>query len=340
MILDSSLRLEAVLAGAITTSQPEVHVDYRDYNQQGEITRPAPSRIALNSTTDVIILAAPNAPFIREPSFVSIYNKDTVTVTVTVKSDDSTNERIVAKATLLTLEVLMYEKGNGWYVLTAAGGFKQGGVSVVGSSTDNAVVRWDGATGTAIQNSLAIVDDSGNVTGVLALTAAGLTVNGQAIIGAGTSNPLKLVGLDAVGDCYLTFFESGGSTRKAYLGFGNSGDDTFFLTNEETASIVLSTGGSTVVTLSSGATALTGTLDATGAATALSGTSIPAGGTAGSGYKFSSTTNFGVFFGSGAPTLSAAKGSLYLRSDGSGTNDRAYINTNGTTTWTAVVTVA
>ena len=69
-------------------------------------------------------------------------------------------------------------------------------------------------------------------------------------------------------------------------------------------------------------------------------TAIPAGGTAGSGYKFSSASNFGVFFGSGAPTLSAAKGSLYLRSDGSGVNDRMYVNTNGSTTWTAVVTVA
>jgi hypothetical protein len=31
---------------------------------------------------------------------------------------------------------------------------------------------------------------------------------------------------------------------------------------------------------------------------------------------------------------------LYLRSDGSGTTDRAYINTNGSTTWTALTTVA
>lgn len=69
-------------------------------------------------------------------------------------------------------------------------------------------------------------------------------------------------------------------------------------------------------------------------------TAVPAGGTTGAGFLLSSTNNFGVFFGSGAPTLSAAKGSLYLRSDGSGTNDRIYVNTNGSTTWTAVVTVA
>lgn len=69
-------------------------------------------------------------------------------------------------------------------------------------------------------------------------------------------------------------------------------------------------------------------------------TAIPAGGTAGAGLRVSSTSNFGVFFGSGAPSLAAAKGSLYLRSDGSATNNRMYVNTDGSTTWTAVTTAA
>jgi hypothetical protein len=71
-----------------------------------------------------------------------------------------------------------------------------------------------------------------------------------------------------------------------------------------------------------------------------SNVAIAAGGTSGKGFAFSSTANFGVFFGSGAPTISAAKGSLYLRSDGSSTTTRAYINTDGGTTWTAITTVA
>ena len=79
---------------------------------------------------------------------------------------------------------------------------------------------------------------------------------------------------------------------------------------------------------------------AAGSISARVNTAIPAGGTAGAGFKLSSTADFGVFFGSGAPTLSAAKGSLYLRSDGSGTNNRMYVNTNGATTWTAVITAA
>lgn len=83
-----------------------------------------------------------------------------------------------------------------------------------------------------------------------------------------------------------------------------------------------------------------GVISALNAMQLASATAVPAGGTTGLGLKMSSTSNLGVFFGSGAPTLSAAKGSLYLRTDGSATNNRSYINTDGSTTWTAVITAA
>lgn len=83
-----------------------------------------------------------------------------------------------------------------------------------------------------------------------------------------------------------------------------------------------------------------GNLKTNGQVIALSATALPAGGAVGAGYLFSTVSNFGVFFGSGAPTLSAAKGSLYLRSDGTTTNDRMYVNTNGSTSWTAVITAS
>ena len=88
------------------------------------------------------------------------------------------------------------------------------------------------------------------------------------------------------------------------------------------------------------------TLSTAGAFSALasirahSATAVPAGGTAGVGLLMSSTANLGVFFGSGVPTLAAARGSLYLRTDGSSTSTRAYINTDGGTTWTAITTAA
>jgi hypothetical protein len=84
---------------------------------------------------------------------------------------------------------------------------------------------------------------------------------------------------------------------------------------------------------------MSGTLPVTGAVRVHSDTAIPAGGTAGAGLLVSSATNFGIFFGSGAPTLAAGTGSFYLRSNGSGKNNRIYVNTGGTG-WTAIVTVA
>jgi len=73
---------------------------------------------------------------------------------------------------------------------------------------------------------------------------------------------------------------------------------------------------------------------------AAANTAPAAGGTAGKGLLVSSTANFGIFFGSGAPTISAAKGSLYLRTDGLSTSTRLYVNTDGGTTWTNVTTAA
>lgn len=73
------------------------------------------------------------------------------------------------------------------------------------------------------------------------------------------------------------------------------------------------------------------TATASSGITAYNATAVPAGGTTGSGFKFSSTSNLGVFFGSGAPSLSAAQGSLYVRTDGV-----PYYNNNGTTGWTSL----
>lgn len=47
-----------------------------------------------------------------------------------------------------------------------------------------------------------------------------------------------------------------------------------------------------------------------------------------------------VTSGTGVPSASLPKGSLYMRKDGSGVNDRAYIATDAVGTWTAIVTVA
>jgi hypothetical protein len=47
-----------------------------------------------------------------------------------------------------------------------------------------------------------------------------------------------------------------------------------------------------------------------------------------------------ICFGSGVPTLKAPQGSIYLRTDGSSTSTRLYVNTDSSTTWTNVTTAA
>ena len=125
MILDPNLKLEAVLGGAVSANQPAVHTDYVEWSISGEPSMPVPFRVALNSANDVTILAAPSGPSkVREPIRISIYNRDTANVTVTVKTDDGTTEHIVAQTILATLETLHFEKGRGWYATTTAGAIK------------------------------------------------------------------------------------------------------------------------------------------------------------------------------------------------------------------------
>jgi hypothetical protein len=101
---------------------------------------------------------------------------------------------------------------------------------------------------------------------------------------------------------------------------------------------VNSTTGAVTTTATIGPAMVVDSVAATGNITADSGTAPVAGGAA--AFLATSTADLGIFVGSGAPTVSAAKGSLYLRTDGSTTTSRAYINTDGATTWTAITTVA
>lgn len=91
-----------------------------------------------------------------------------------------------------------------------------------------------------------------------------------------------------------------------------------------------------------GAETTTGTFGATvstpGTVTADSDSAVVAGGAA--AFLATSTSGLGIYVGSGAPTVSAAQGSLYIRTDGSSTSTRLYVNTNGTTGWTNVTTAA
>jgi hypothetical protein len=116
----------------------------------------------------------------------------------------------------------------------------------------------------------------------------------------------------------------------------------------ETISINSSTGTVTVTSTLGPAMSVT-SLAATGAVTAASvaatgnvtadsATALVAGG-ASAFIATNTAAGMGVYIGSGAPTVAAAKGSIYLRSDGSSASTRLFVSDGGTT-WIAVTTAS
>mgnify|MGYP001601647647 FL=1 len=65
----------------------------------------------------------------------------------------------------------------------------------------------------------------------------------------------------------------------------------------------------------------------------LSSSAIASGSATQAWLKASSTANLGIFYGTGNPSFSAAKGSIYSRTDASIATARLWNNSDGGTTW-------
>ncbi len=83
-----------------------------------------------------------------------------------------------------------YWSGTKWELLVTPA---EDGISGAPASADNAIARFDGNTGQILQNSIVILDDNGNVTGVNHLTTNGFTL---------TTSPLEnlVLASDAAGN--------------------------------------------------------------------------------------------------------------------------------------------
>jgi hypothetical protein len=82
---------------------------------------------------------------------------------------------------------LYYENSSGVVTLLASSAGASGDVVGPASSTDNAVARFDGTTGKAIQNSVVtIADSTGDMAGVGTLSSGAITTTGVLTLPAGT----------------------------------------------------------------------------------------------------------------------------------------------------------
>jgi len=110
IILDATTKsLEIDLAGAVTTNELDVTchaVDTLDADMT--VSDVVNTNTATNGTTAVTAMAAPAASHTREIKTLSVYNKDTVSATVTVQINSNSTIYILFKATLATGENLLY----------------------------------------------------------------------------------------------------------------------------------------------------------------------------------------------------------------------------------------
>lgn len=116
-------------------------------------------------------------------------------------------------------------RGDGtWSVPAGAGN-----VTGPGSSTDNALVRWDGAGGTTIQNGVVIEDDTGNLSQAASVSGASLSVltsNTSNTASSTAFHQVQVAGATA-SDAYYVANISGGQAWS--WGLDNSDSDAWVL---------------------------------------------------------------------------------------------------------------
>jgi hypothetical protein len=115
-------KIQVVLSGNVTASQLRCYASYNDTTT----TSIAPGRNATltNNTTAVDLVASPSASTQRVISYLSVYNADTASATVTINVVSSSTSYSVFITTLSAGEKLEYQQGEGFRVLASDGSLK------------------------------------------------------------------------------------------------------------------------------------------------------------------------------------------------------------------------
>ena len=121
MILNATTKKVQILLGsAVTANQCPVVVDYVDFTST--TTTPGSQLSNTNSTTAVDVVNAPAASTQRKVNLITVCNKDTADVAVTIRFND--NGTTYSYLTALALPVgstLQFTDTEGWSVINAAG---------------------------------------------------------------------------------------------------------------------------------------------------------------------------------------------------------------------------
>lgn len=163
--------VQVVLGGSITTSQLDCFSTWRDITTTSYT--PGRTVVATNNTTDVNIVPAPASSTQRVVDYLSVYNKDTVTQTVTIKYDANGTDYTLWKGALQTGERVCYVDGTGFRTFSQNGAPVSQAIQTYASYTSNSlssvVLAGDVVNNNAVANTIA------DVTGLSFAVVAGNT---------------------------------------------------------------------------------------------------------------------------------------------------------------------
>lgn len=253
---------------------------------------------------------------------------------------------------------------------TATGLTVSGADFVSRGITDSATAKALTLTGSGA-NSVTITNSAtnpviGTTAGNLLLSPAGgtgdvVTSNGANAVyfkAINTNNAIgAMYGVDSSGIAYA--WNRNASSSNFYIGNGNVGNahGVLLLQTCGVTQLVVSavasanryltiagsngsnptigtSGGNLALSSATNYVNVTGVLEASQVVWADSGTATPVGGAVATGFAMGQDV-IRILWGLGAPNKSAARGSLYIRTD-NGANTSLYINRDGGTTWAAV----
>jgi len=162
-------KIQVKLSGSVTTSQLECYAAYRDSTVNSIL--PGRSVILTSNTTPVDIVSSPAISTSRSVEYLSVYNSDSTSATVTVLLNDNGTSYEINVATLLAGQKMEYQSGLGFRVLDQFGSIEE---SL--AYADFPVTGWDSVIlGTDVINDNAVANTMQDVTGLSFPVTSGKT---------------------------------------------------------------------------------------------------------------------------------------------------------------------
>lgn len=142
-----NMKLEMVLAGAPATVQPSFVASWSDVSVRGASGGANPGVAA--GTTPVTLVLPPAIGYLRDIDYISIVNRDSAAVIVTIQYKDGSTAFPILTVSLDVGSQLCYTSSNGWQVIGLDGSIKTGSMGATGATGPAGADGAAGPTGPA-----------------------------------------------------------------------------------------------------------------------------------------------------------------------------------------------